>query len=136
MKLTRHKRSAGEVPWGALVMLPLFALPLGGWLVEQGHLNFGTCAMKAGLGIPCLSCGATRATLHLLHGELPQAIAMQPLMVLVYALIAIWGLISLWLFARNRHVSIVMNRREDHIFKASLIIVPLLNWAYLIAAGI
>lgn len=136
MKITLGDRRGGEVPWGALVMLPLFAMPLGGWLVEQGYADFGVCAMKAGVGIPCLSCGATRATLYLLHGELPQALAMQPLAISLYTLVAAWGLVSLWLFARNRRASIVLSRREDLVFKGLLIVLPLANWAYLIAAGI
>lgn len=136
MKLWVHERTSGEIPWGALVMLPLFAMPMGGWLVEQGHVNFGVCALKATVGIPCLSCGATRATLHLLHAEWADAWAMQPLVMVVYALVALWGVASLGFFARNESMYLELSRREELAFKSSLVILPLVNWAYLIAAGI
>jgi hypothetical protein len=136
MKVSIHRRLPGQIPWGALVMLPLFAMPIGGWLVEQGWVDFGVCAMKSGLGIPCLTCGATRATLHLLHGEIGAAIAMQPLTIALYSALAVWGLSSLSLFAANRYAQIRLSRVEDRAFKGALIVLPLLNWAYLIAAGV
>lgn len=136
MKLWVHARTPGEIPWGALVMLPLFAMPMGGWLVEQGHVDFGVCAMKSTLGIPCLSCGATRATLHLLHAEWADAWAMQPLVMVIYALVALWGGTSLVAFAANRSIYLQASRREEWAFKGALVILPLVNWAYLIAAGV
>ena|SRR5690554_4527412 len=136
MKIAIENRQAGQVPWGALWMLPLFAMPLGGWLVEQGWADFGRCAMKSAFGIPCLTCGSTRATLHLLHGEFGQALAMQPLTVFLYALLAVFGLVSLALFIANRHPRIIYTRREVFAFKAALIVLPAVTWAYLIWADI
>jgi len=136
MKITIQNRAPGQVPWGALAMLPLFAMPIGGWLVEQGWADFGTCAAKVSLGVPCLTCGSTRATLHLLHGELGAAIAMQPLTILVYFALALVGLFSLGLFIANKYPHIEYTRRESLAFKATLIVLPILTWVYLLKAGI
>lgn len=136
MKIHVTKRERGDVPVGALVMLPLFALPLGAWAIEQGHVTFSTCGMKRLAGIPCLSCGSTRATLHLFEGEIGAAFAMQPMMMSLYVLLLVWGLVSLVSFARDRRVSLDLTRREDIAFKAALVLLPALNWAYLIYAGI
>lgn len=136
MKLSIENRIPGQVPWGALAMLPLFAMPIGGWLVEQGHADFGRCAMKVSFGVPCLTCGSTRATLHLLHGEWGAAIAMQPLTILVYFALAIVGVASLTLFVANKHAHIQYTRREALAFKAALVVLPLLTWIYLWKAGI
>ncbi len=136
MKIDVTERQPGHIPLGALVMLPMFLMPIGGWLVEQGWVNFGKCAMKSTFGIPCMTCGSTRATLRLLHGDVLGAIAYQPMMMAVYLLVVLWGLTSLVLFAQNKRVKIRLSRTEDRIFKAVLIVVPLVNWAYLIAMGI
>ncbi|MFP4598400.1 MAG: DUF2752 domain-containing protein, partial [Persicimonas sp.] len=134
--ITTEKRQPGHIPLGALAMLPLFAMPLGGWLVEQGHTDFGTCAMKSLLSLPCLTCGATRATLRLLHGDVLGALALQPMIIAVYFLVALWGVVSFGLFVRDKRARIKLSGVEDKIFKGSLILVPLVNWAYLVFAGV
>lgn len=136
MKVEVTQREIGDVPIGALVMTPLFALPLGAWAIEQSHVVFATCGMKRAFDMPCLSCGSTRATLHLFNGDVLSALAMQPMMMSLYVLLLIWGGISLYFFARNKRVVIDLTRKEDIAFKATLLLVPLLNWAYLIFAGI
>ncbi|MFU8804217.1 MAG: DUF2752 domain-containing protein [Bradymonadaceae bacterium] len=136
MKVQVVPREKLDVPVGALVMIPLFGLPLGAWAIEQAHIDFGVCGMKRAFELPCLSCGATRATLHLFHGDVFLALALQPMMMVLYVLLLIWGMVSLFFFARNKRVLIDLTRREDLTFKVSLIVIPLLNWAYLIWAGI
>lgn len=132
MRLYTIQRPSGNVPAGALLMSTLFALPLGAWLVEQGHIDLGVCGLKQALDFPCLSCGSTRATISLLSGNLIQALRLQPLMMSIYAMIAVWGMASLGTFIADRKLILEFNKREDLLFKASLITLPLLNWAYLI----
>jgi hypothetical protein len=136
MKIDVIPRQAGDIPIGAFLMLPLFGLPLGAWAVEQSHVVFSTCGMKRAFDLPCLSCGSTRATLHLFNGDIVTALTFQPMMMALYVLVLSWGLVSLFFFARNERVTIDLTRREDLTFKATLLLVPLLNWAYLIWAGI
>lgn len=136
MKLKIEQRHSGHLPLGALAMLPLFALPIGGWLVENAHVDLGTCSMKALLSIPCLTCGATRATLRLLHGDLLAAIALQPMIIFVYFAVAVWGLVSLGLFAVDKRARLDLGRTERRVFTAALFVVPLVNWGYLIAVGV
>lgn len=132
MRLYTEQRPRGTVPIGAMLMVALFALPLGAWLVEQRHLEFGICGLRAAFDIPCLSCGATRATLALLSGDIFSAIALQPLMMAIYLLIALWGVASLYTFVRDRKLVMDLSKAEDIAFKLSLVVLPLLNWAYLI----
>ena len=132
MRLYTIQRPSGNVPAGALLMSTLFALPLGAWLIEQGHIDLGVCGLKQALDFPCLSCGSTRATISLLSGNLIQALRLQPLMMSIYAMIAVWGMASLGTFLADRKLILEFNKREDLLFKASLITLPLLNWAYLI----
>lgn len=117
-------------------MVPLFALPLGAWILEQGIIEPSVCGLKLALSIPCLSCGATRATLSLLDGKLLTALSLQPLIISLYFLIGIWGLASLYTFLRDRKLVLDLSRTEDIIFKISLVMLPLLNWIYLIWRGV
>lgn len=136
MELYTRPRKLAEVPVGALLMLPLFGLPFGGWLIEQGHVSFGLCSMKAKFDLPCLSCGATRGTLRLFHGDPLGAIAYQPMMMLIYTALLVWGFISLWGFAFNKRVVVHMSDHEDMAIKLFIIGVPIANWIYLYKMGI
>jgi hypothetical protein len=48
------------------------------------------CPLRAAAGIPCATCGMTRAFVHLAHGEVARALAASPLGALLAA--AAWGL--------------------------------------------
>ncbi len=129
-------RQPGEVPWGALAMATLTALPLGAWLVARGWLDFGTCGLKELAGLPCMMCGATRATLELLRGDLLGALAFQPMTIVTYVFIVLWGLGSLAALASDRAVRWTFSERDLDVIKVAVVVLPLANWAYLIGAGI
>ena len=129
-------RKLAEFPLGAALMLPLFGLPLGGWMLEHGHTHFNRCAMKAHFELPCLSCGATRGTLRLFHGDLLGALSFQPMMMMIYATLLIWGMVSLWGLARHKRVVVHLSSREDLLLKIIIVAVPVLNWIYLWKMGI
>ena len=136
MKIYVRDRRLGEAPLGAILMLPLFVLPFGAWLIEHGHYTFDACLAKVALDLPCLSCGATRGTLRLFHGDLIGAIALQPMMIAIYAALLLWGLISFVSFVRCRRVVLHLSDREDLALKIAVVAVPLVNWVYLWRAGI
>ncbi len=117
-------------------MSTLWFLPLGAWAVETGRINLGTCSMKMAFGLPCWSCGATRGTIRLLHGDVVEAFTFQPMMMSLYMILFTWGAISLVTFWRGKRVKLELTRVERWLFGASLLVVPLTNWAYLINAGI
>ena len=121
---------------GAYLMLPLFVLPLLGHYVGNGAINLGTCAVKIMAGLPCLTCGSTRATMLLFDGHILDAISFQPMMMFIYVLVAFWGSISLWAFLRRKRVRIKLTDREDFVLKALLVGIPISNWFYLVSAGI
>ncbi len=136
MRLFTVPRPRGTVPVGALLMAPLFGLPLGAWLVETGRIDLGICGMQAAFELPCLTCGATRATMGLLGGQVWKAVTFQPLIISLYFMLMIWGSMSLWTFLRDRKFVLEMSNREDLLFKAALIVVPFVNWFYLFRIGV
>lgn len=136
MRLHTTPRSLGEPPIGAFAMVPLFGLPLGAWLVETQTLTLATCGFKQLLDLPCLSCGSTRATVHLFRGDLLTAISFQPMTMLIYLLLAVWGGLSLWAYVTRRSLHLDLSKRQDFALKASLVAIPIMNWAYLVTMGI
>jgi hypothetical protein len=79
MRLTRRVLGPGELDhellWGA-VGLATLGLALA-WLAVVGPLPF-PCAFRALTGLPCPTCGATRALLALLAGEPGTALRAHP----------------------------------------------------------
>ena len=136
MKLAIRERRLGEIPAGALLMLPLFFLPLGAYLVGSGALNLGTCGFKVIMGLPCLTCGSTRATMYLFQGNVLEALHHQPMMMLIYMVLTSWGLVSLWAFFARKSVRLKLTDRQDLLLKIALVGIPLSNWTYLVFAGI
>ena len=132
MRLYTTERPTGTMPVGAMLMSFLFFLPLGAWVVEQDAVQLGVCGLRQALDIPCLSCGATRATLALFDGSVFTAFSLQPLIIGLYLIIAVWGIASFVTFVRDRKLVLDLNRTEDILFKVSLVVLPLMNWAYLI----
>ncbi len=136
MRVTTTPRPLGEIPIGALAMAPLFMLPLGAWLIETKTLDLSECGFKRMFDLPCLSCGSTRATVHLLHGDLLTAISFQPMTMMIYALLVVWGSVSLWALFARRSLHLDLSKRQDFAMKASFVAIPIMNWFYLVAMGI
>lgn len=136
MKIYSIPRPQNTLPIGAFVMLPLFSLPLGAWAIEHGYFSFATCGMKLIANKPCLSCGATRATIRLFHGEFIHAFLLQPMIIILYFAMMLWGMTSLITLIRNRLVLIDLNPAENLVFKLILVLLPVSNWIYLVWADI
>ncbi|MGM0559194.1 MAG: DUF2752 domain-containing protein [Myxococcota bacterium] len=129
-------REPGKVPIGALLMLPLFLMPLGGYLVQENSADMGICSLKALVGLPCMTCGSTRATMRLLYGDVAHAILFQPMMIAIYVGLGLWGGVSFVSFLMDKRVKVELSDTWSIAFKVSLAAIPLLNWAYLIAIGV
>ncbi len=129
-------RRPGDVPLGALALSLVLLLPLGVWVVQSQYYRPSLCGLKAAVGLPCLTCGSTRATLYLFDGDLMAALAHQPMMMLIYLVFTLWGIVSLGAFAVGKRVRIDLHPRVDLALKIALITIPIANWVYLIWAGI
>lgn len=129
-------RRRGSAPLGFFLALPMILLPMGGWLIESGRLTLAQCTFKSLLGIPCMGCGATRASLNLMHGDLWEAISFSPMMTLAYAILLIWGPLSLWNYIRGKEVHFEVANWLAWVLRGSLIAIPFLNWGYLILRGV
>jgi len=79
--------------WGVLALASVLLRPL--WLAAAPLLP--PCAFRALTGVPCLSCGTTRAAVALLHGDLGAALIVNPLAALAgIAFVAGGAVAPLW----------------------------------------
>ncbi len=129
-------RPLGKLPFGALLALPLAMLPLGAWLVESDMMVLAKCSFKVLIGIPCMGCGATRATLNLLHGDVFEALSFSPMMVFVYFALLIWGIGSVVSYSTGKRLKVEAANWLAWSVRSALIATPFLNWFYLIARQI
>lgn len=136
MKLFQTARRPGDLAVGAWLLGPLSLLPLAVWVVESGAYSPGVCGLKQLFGVPCLTCGATRATVHLFHGRFFEALKFQPLIILLYLGLTIWALASAWALFRRVSLRLELTEREDLFLKIAVGGLPVLNWVYLWASGV
>ena len=123
------------VPLGAIF---LAIAALGAAAVAVLHLDrlpIVFCVFRASTGIPCLTCGATRAAGLLATGDLAGALAMNPLATLAALALVPWGLADLALLARGRALSVEFAPPAAWAARALAVTAVVVNWGYLIAAG-
>ena len=133
LSLTIHPRRPGQTPLGAILALPILLLPVGGWLVESGTMTLARCSFKTLVGVPCMGCGGTRATVNLLHGDFFEAFYFSPMIAIGWFALLLWGLVSLWLYIGDKELDLRMTRGLTWTVRGVLIAIPFANWFYLIA---
>ncbi|MFI5006312.1 MAG: DUF2752 domain-containing protein [Solirubrobacterales bacterium] len=129
-----------SAPLGRLPLGAIFGgiSVLGAAMVALFHLDrlpFSVCYLKALTGIPCPTCGSTRAVGCLAHGDLPGALAMNPLATAAFLALVPWALCDLALLTRGRALGLSVSPRAGHVLRIALVVAVVANWAYLIAAG-
>ncbi|MDF1740012.1 MAG: DUF2752 domain-containing protein [Verrucomicrobiales bacterium] len=99
---------------------------------ERSPIQAPSCGFRNTFGIPCLSCGGTRAFESLSHGHLLEAIAFNPAVILGVVAVLIWFIVALTRFYRGRAPG--EGRRWISVKKLSLLLFSILtlNWIYLI----
>ena len=98
-------------------------------------LMWPRCLFLAATGWPCLTCGATRAAIAFLHGNLPLAISWNPLAFLALCGVVVFDLYAVVvLLGRAPRLRIVdWTRTEKNIVRAAIVCAFALNWIYLLA---
>lgn len=116
---------AVAVVFGYLVLVGLHE-----WIASSRQIEpVTTCMFRIVTGQPCPTCGTTRMVLALAHGEVLQAIRLNPFMFFLAVLSA------LWLLARSCGLWQLTLRTSRHARVIALAVVVGLflgNWVYLI----
>lgn len=127
--------SSRALPLGALLgaMGALGLLATGVFHVDR--LGLTVCMLKAVTGIPCPTCGGTRALAHLAHFDVAGAFALNPLVTLGFAALIPWALADLVLLRRGRALELELSGRGARWLGLAAAAALTLNWLYLLATG-
>jgi hypothetical protein len=114
------------------LLLPILAFD---WVTSPQALVL--CPLRAVTGIPCPSCGLTRALAHLERGHLDQALKYHPFSPLI--LLLALALFILLLLELVTHQGIIFNplknRRNIYLFFAIVVIFQILRTVIFFADG-
>jgi hypothetical protein len=129
-------RAEQGTPLGAIyaaIALTLCAL-IG--LLGLDHLPFRVCVFKALTGHPCLTCGTTRALGRLYALDLRGAFLMNPLATALVLGVLVWGLLDALLMIEGKSVALRLSPPAGRVAFGLVMGLLLLNWAYLLSAGV
>jgi len=132
MRLFLEKRSPAQIEFGILYGGIAFLVLLAAWFAPS-LANLPSCVFKGLTGIPCPTCGATRSIVHLAHGGVVAALAMNPLIAVSFIAAILYLLYSLITLAAGApRVHIALTDTEKNAVRIGTIGLVLINWAYLI----
>lgn len=94
------------------------------------------CPFKTITGLPCPTCGTTRAFIHFAHLNITEAFLINPLTssFVIFGIILLFYSLSAFFLSPLR-LSIKLSRRENRVIRFGVTGVIILNWLYLILAG-
>jgi len=102
---------------------------------DSPPLSLFQCPLRAATGLPCLSCGASHAFAHLVHGRPLAALSANPLgalLALACALHLVWTLARLCGLPYAPAAPRATAHRSLRIAALALVLV---NWTYLVASS-
>jgi hypothetical protein len=135
MRLVWRRRPAAgfdhELVWLAVSIAAL----AGGAAWRAIGFAWPQCPFLAMTGLPCLTCGATRATIAFVHGNFPVAISWNPLAFFALCGVALFDLYAIIvLLGRAPRLRIVdWTKTEKNIVRIAVVSAIALNWIYLLA---
>ncbi len=112
--------------WAALLLT-------GAALSRSSGVEMPSCLFRRVAGQPCATCGGTRATMYLLHGQAGSALRMNPLVTVAW--FAIPG-IAVWQRAGHRNGRGRISPATERRFWVAAGLLFGANWVYLILWGV
>jgi hypothetical protein len=118
-----------------------------GWMAwnlfcfQQSKPGLQICVLKNTVGLPCPSCGTTRSVLHLLHGDIANAILLNPIGLIAFicmVIIPFWIIYDYWQSKRTLWSTylLLIKLFQNKKFSFIVIVLVLLNWIWNIQKGI
>ena len=135
MRLVWRRTSPAEFNH-ELVWLVVSVAALAAGLVWLGlGLPGPRCPFLAVTGYPCLTCGATRCTIALLHGNFSVAWSWNPLAFVALCGVGVFDLYAaVVLLGRTPRIRVISwTRAEKNIVRIAVVVLIAINWIYLLA---
>jgi hypothetical protein len=117
--------------WGGVVVLLIGLSPWATLFAD----SLWSCTFKSLTGIPCPTCGTTRAALALAHFDVLGAFSHYPLPTLGWVLFLGGGLVSASMALAGRTPPAIPNRLPVWA-RGAIVALVVANWAYSIATGV
>ncbi len=105
------------------------------------HGDYSVCLIKNVSGVPCPSCGSTRAVVALIKGDIIQSIMLNPLglvIFLIMLIIPMWIIFDLsykrdsfYLFYRKAE-----RKLQERKYMISFFVLIILNWIWNVVKGL
>lgn len=135
MKLSLRPLLPRETDWEKLAAftLPVAAAAGIAWL--KLGLPLPPCTFKNLTGCPCCGCGATRATHALLHGNIAEALHLNPMITAGFIAFGAYGLFALAsvVLGNGRRLRLDgLPRRIGMTIRIALVLLVAANWAWVI----
>ena len=104
-------------------------------VLHLDRIPFSLCYFKAFTGLPCPTCGTTRALGRLFSFDFAGALRMNPFMTLLAVVVAAWAVADLALLPRRQALDVEVSPRVAFALRVGALVLFLASWVYLIAAG-
>ena len=135
MRLVRRRAPANGIDHELIWLVVSVTAGAMGLLAVRLGLNWPRCPFLAVTGFPCLTCGATRATIAFFHGNFSLAWWWNPLALLALCGVAVFDLYALAvLLGRSTRIRIVdWTSVEKNFVRIAVVSLLMLNWLYLLS---
>ena len=134
-RVVRLAARAGAPPLGAIFGGIGLVAAAAVWLLHLDRLPLTFCLFKGFTGLPCPTCGSTRALGHLFALDFAGALRMNPFTTLVAVVVAGWAAADLALLPRRQALDVEVSPRVAFGLRVGALALFLANWVYLVAAG-
>ncbi|MFC2146728.1 DUF2752 domain-containing protein [Acidobacteriota bacterium] len=94
------------------------------------------CVFKVITGCPCPTCGSTRILSGLIELDILSAFRWNPLLFLGGIAFIAWGFYGFYMFFSGEKIQVTLTKKEGLFLRLGLITLFILNWIYLVAAGV
>jgi hypothetical protein len=126
---------AGAPPLGAIFGAIGVAVAAAVWTLHLDRIPVTLCVFKGLTGLPCPTCGSTRALARLFGLDFAGALRMNPFTTLVAVVVAAWAVADLVLLPRRQALDVEVSARVAFALRVGAFVLFLANWVYLVAAG-
>jgi uncharacterized protein DUF2752 len=126
---------AGAPPLGAIFGTLGLVAAAAVRLLHLDRIPFSLCLFKAFTGLPCPTCGTTRALGRLFALDFGGALVMNPFTTVLAVVVAAWAVADLALLPRRQALDVEVSPRVGFALRVGALVLFLANWAYLVAAG-